>query len=79
MQKEMNKLFDTTTEQLDAQTDLSKQRVKASMKQLLAVKKNNSAHVPEPTQTPHKQNVHDEPEESAFNIDDWDVEYDQEK
>lgn len=75
MQKEMNKLFDSTNEQLDAQTDLSKQRLKANMEQLRAIKKN----VPTTTEKQTKQTMPDESEEHILDIDDWDVEYDQEK
>lgn len=79
MQKEMNKLFDTTTEQLDAQTDLSKQRIKTSMEQLRTIKKNAPTDAEKRTRTHHKQTESDESEEHTLNIDDWDVEYDQEK
>lgn len=79
MQKEMNKLFETTNEQLDAQTDLSKQRVKTSMKRLLAVKKGTTIESDEPIKMRTKQAIPDEAEDQTFDIDDWDVEYDQEK
>lgn len=73
MKKEMNKLFDKTEAQLDKQTDISKQLVKASIKQLHSKKKTD-------TITPNMPNVTskkpDEQPEEPFDVDDWNIEYD---
>lgn len=78
MQREMNKLFDSTNEQLEVQTDVSKQLVKSSMRQLLAMKKSSTLK-PDETADGTRKKAPQEPDEQTFNIDDWDVEYDQEK
>ena len=74
MQKDMNKLFDTAQEELDKQTETSKQIIKTSAQQLLKLKQEKQTIQPllehTPTQRPPKD------ESIEVDVDDWEVEYD---
>lgn len=71
MQKDMNKMFEQTQEQLDQETEISKQSVKASAKQLMTLKQQTSiAHV-----ETHKPRRNDPLE--TMDLENWEIEYEQ--
>lgn len=71
MQKDMNKVFDQTNAELDRKRDQSKEVVKQSMKQLLLFKQQAHAQQPEPN-TPQA-------ESEAFDVENWEIEYEDEE
>lgn len=77
MQKEMNKIFDTTQKELDEEVENSKQMVSSSAKQLMKIKKNSTI---DTVVTPDNQ-VSNSPTKDAqskiFDADDWEIEYDE--
>lgn len=75
MQKEMNKIFDTTQKELDQEIENSKQSVSASAKQLMKIKKNSTIDTQvssEPLKAPLS-----EAQSRIFDADDWEIEYDE--
>ncbi len=75
MQKDMNKIFDETSDQLDQQTELSKEDAREAMKKLMVLKGAShpssdqlSSIIPHPKQ--------EDPE--VIDADNWDIEYDEE-
>lgn len=71
MQKDMNKMFEQTQEQLDQETEISKQSVKASAKQLMTLKQ--QAAVPHvETNKPRRNNPLE-----TMDLENWEIEYDQ--
>lgn len=71
MQNEMNKIFESTQQQLDKQTEHSKQAVKASAQKLLNIKMEQKSIV---SQFPKNDT---KPEEAVVDIDSWEIEYEQ--
>lgn len=69
MQKEMNKVFDATQKELDAEVENSKQLVSASAKQLIKIKKGSAIDTVAALQP-------EQPKQSQiFDTDDWEIEY----
>lgn len=76
MQGEMNKIFDSTQQELDQENEKSKEIVQSSYQRLLRLKnkENNEAASQEATvktTTPH--NDHD----SSVDVDNWEIEYEE--
>lgn len=74
MQKDMNKLFDNAQEELDKQTEASKQIIKSSAQQLIKLKQDPQQKQPQLRQTTITKPAPDETIE--VDVDDWEVEYD---
>lgn len=75
MQKEMNKVFENAQQELDKETEVSKQVIKASAQQLIKLKKEKTlsekkAKVAEPIEEEDSQSFDAE-------IDEWKVDYDE--
>lgn len=66
MQQEMNKLFESTNEELDKQTEMSKEAARASAQALLHKRNQGSAAPPT-----HNQS-------QIVDVDNWEIEYDDE-
>ncbi len=76
MQKEMNKIFDTTQKELDKEVENSKQVVSTNAKQLMKIKKNSTIDTTVTTEnqtTPAQQAA----QSKIFDLDDWEIEYDE--
>lgn len=73
MQGEMNKIFDSTQEELDLETEKSKAIVQASSQQLLGLK-NKPTTEKTPVKTTSKTPA---PKESSIAVDNWEIEYEE--
>ena len=67
MQKDMNKLFDQTQKQLEAQSEQSKELMRSSARQLMKLKQQATPN------TDSKEKKDQQP----FDIDNWDIEYEE--
>ena len=68
MQKDMNKLFEDTKQELDSHAETAKSVLETSAKQLLNIKQNiSSANAPKSTYE----------EQPVLDLDNWDIEYEQ--
>lgn len=82
MQKEMNKIFDTSQKELDEQIIQSKNTVSSSARELAKMKKQSnidtevSSGMP-PAPKPTKNNPVQNLQSKIFDIDDWKIEYDE--
>lgn len=84
MQKEMNKVFETTQKELDEQIIQSKESVSHNAKQLLKIKKQSTidtqvatpTHASPATKTTLKKELPEE-QSQIFDVDDWVIEYDE--
>jgi len=72
MQKDMNKLFDQTHEELDKEAELSKKAVQNSAQKLLKIKHEGSQLPP-----PQLEDSTSLPEHMAVENDDWELEFDE--
>lgn len=85
MQKEMNKVFETTQKELDEQITQSKQTVSHNAKQLLKIKKQTTIDTEVAPQTTapatkaslHKPKPFHNEQSQIFDVDDWVIEYDE--
>lgn len=82
MQKEMNKIFETTQKELDDQVMQSKNSVSASARELIKFKKQGTIDTEAtPGITPAMKTSKNAPTESLqskiFDVDDWEIEYDE--
>lgn len=69
MQKEMNKIFDATQQELSKEADISKKAFEDNAKQLLSIRQNSKS----------ISNQHKKSEESqTVDIDNWEIEYEDE-
>jgi len=73
MQSEMNKLFNSTQEELDLESEKSKEAIRASSQQLLRFK---GQHAPEktPEKAPHRSTNKDD---KPIAMDNWEIEYEE--
>jgi len=72
MQSEMNKIFDTTQQELDQENEKSKEIVQSSYQRLLQLKnKDNNPKKTAPTAHPE----HKKHDDGAVDIDNWEIEY----
>jgi MerR family transcriptional regulator/heat shock protein HspR len=70
MQKEMNRAFDQAKEQLHEETEITKQAVRSTAKQLIKLKQQSIT-----DSLPKTKRA--EPEEQIIEIENWDIEYDE--
>lgn len=80
MQKEMNKIFETSQHELDQEIEQSKEVVSTAAKQLMKIKNNSAIEVAVSTQEPIKQastKQNPEAQSKIFEADDWEIEYDE--
>ena len=77
MQKEMNKIFDTTQKELDSEVEHSKQMVSTNAKQLMRIKKNSAIDTVVSTETKPSNTAPAESQSKIFDADDWEIEYDE--
>lgn len=73
MQNEMNKIFDTTQQELEQENEKSKELVQSSYQRLLQLKNKDSK--PTPTNTPTTQSPENETEDETVDVDNWEIEY----
>ena len=78
MQKEMNKIFETTQKDLDFEVENSKQMVSSSAKQLMKIKKNSAIDTTAitPSQSQEIMPI-SETQAKIFATDDWEIEYEE--
>lgn len=83
MQKDMNKIFETTQKELDQEVETTKQMVSTNARQLMKIKKNSTI---DTAITPEKAHESDaaasikpafESQSKIFDVDDWEIEYDE--
>jgi len=74
MQNEMNKIFDTTQQELEQETEKSKEIVQSSYQRLLQLK-NKEEQSTKPSTQSSKQTNTQEKEDPAVDIDNWEIEY----
>lgn len=79
MQKDMNKVFENTQKELDLETENAKTTATESAKRLMKMRKNKEI---EKSSTDHQQQlelvqVQNPQEKQVFDVDDWEVEYDE--
>lgn len=77
MQREMNKLFDTTQKELDKEVDIPKKAVKKSAERLLAIRREHGNEIPGELKQIEGSLVEDD-ETNEENSDVWAVEYEDE-
>jgi MerR family transcriptional regulator/heat shock protein HspR len=76
MQNEMNKMFDTTQEELDQQNDKSKEMVQSSYQRLLRLK--NKTEQPASPAAPTDKNGKTQTEnDDTVDMDNWEIEYEE--
>lgn len=73
MQNEMNKIFDTTQQELEQENEKSKEIVQSSYQRLLQLK--NKDNKDRSSTTPTHQADNDEKEDTAVDMDNWEIEY----
>lgn len=76
MQKDMNRVFDQTQAELDKESEQSKSAVKASMRQLMILKKEQHKAALPDTLAKKSQKPAESPTEQQIEIDNWDIDYD---
>ncbi len=74
MQNEMNKIFDTTQQELEQETEKSKEIAQSSYQRLLQLKNKEEKPTKPTTQSSKKTNIQ-EKEDPAVDIDNWEIEY----
>jgi len=77
MQKEMNKIFDTTQKELDDEVENAKHVVTTSAKQLMKIKKNTPSEAKSAEQPADHFKPAQESQSKIFDVDDWEIEYDE--
>ncbi len=78
MQNDMNKMFDSTQQELDQENEKSKEIVHSSYQRLLRMKQNNNQQETSTSdEHPHKQNDPNKPNnhESSTEVDNWEIDY----
>src|SRR5579872_1078245 len=75
MQSDMNKIFDTTQQELEQENEKSKEIVQSSYQRLLQLKNKNKSTVPDvPTQPQSHDTASDE---ETVEVDNWEIEYEE--
>lgn len=77
MQKEMNKIFDTTQKELDNEVEQSKQMVSTNARQLMKIKKNSAIDTVVSTDNKPSNTAPADSQSKIFDADDWEIEYDE--
>lgn len=73
MQNEMNKIFDTTQQELDQENEKSKEMVQSSYQRLLQLKnKESKTTTPD---VPVKKEAHPTRSDDTVDVDNWEIEY----
>ena len=76
MQNEMNKIFDTTQQELEQENEKSKEIVQSSYQRLLELK-NKDKQTPTSDVSPKKQNNHTKSTSETVDVDNWEIEYEE--
>lgn len=76
MQNEMNKIFDTTQQELEQENEKSKELVQASYQRLLQMK-NKDGKATQPKAPDHHSDADedDEKKDTTVDVDNWEIEY----
>lgn len=73
MQNEMNKIFDSTQQELDQENEKSKDIVQNSYQRLLRLK--NKSNAPATPDTPVKKDADSDSQDGTVDVDNWEIEY----
>jgi MerR family transcriptional regulator, heat shock protein HspR len=75
MQNEMNKIFDSTQQELDQENEKSKEMVQSSYQRLLQLKNKDEKPVAPKTPTTTKNNKPEQ--DGSVDVDNWEIEYEE--
>jgi len=75
MQNEMNKIFDSTQQELDQENEKSKEIVQSSYQRLLRLK--NKDEKPESPKTPTTGQNNKDTQDGSVDVDNWEIEYEE--
>jgi MerR family transcriptional regulator/heat shock protein HspR len=79
MQNEMNKIFDTTQQELEQENEKSKEMVQSSYQRLLQLKNKDHKTTPTPPAPAHhpidEDNDDDSDKDETVDVDNWEIEY----
>ncbi len=73
MQNEMNKIFDSTQQELDQENEKSKDIVQSSYQRLLRLK--NKSNAPATPDAPVKKDADNDSQDGTVDVDNWEIEY----
>ena len=76
MQNEMNKIFDSTQQELDQENEKSKEIVQSSYQRLLQLK-NKDGRPASPKPAANEQHNNERTQDSTVDVDNWDIEYEE--
>jgi len=76
MQNEMNKIFDSTQQELEQENEKSKEIVQSSYQRLLQLK-NKGKETPTPDVSSKKQNNNTKSTAETVDVDNWEIEYEE--
>ena len=76
MQNEMNKIFDSTQQELEQENEKSKEIVQSSYQRLLQLK-NKDKQTPTPDVSSKKQNNNTKSTSETVDVDNWEIEYEE--
>ncbi|HLW73056.1 MAG TPA: MerR family transcriptional regulator [Candidatus Babeliales bacterium] len=76
MQNEMNKIFDSTQQELEQENEKSKEIVQSSYQRLLQLKNKNEKTAPE-SRTGNEQKNDTRTQDSTTEVDNWEIEYEE--
>ena len=77
MQNEMNKIFDSTQQELDQENEKSKDIVQSSYQRLLQLKNKDKKATPQPDASNPDDDNDDDTNQDSADIDNWEVEYEE--
>jgi MerR family transcriptional regulator, heat shock protein HspR len=77
MQRDMNKIFESSQKELETEVEHSKQMVSNSAKQLMKIKKSTNIDTAAPMESYDAFKPAQESQSQIFNVDDWEIEYDE--
>jgi MerR family transcriptional regulator, heat shock protein HspR len=75
MQNEMNKIFDTTQQELEQETEKSKDAVQTSYQRLLQLKNKGGKAAPASPQSQQPLSDEDDEKDATVDVDNWEIEY----
>lgn len=77
MQNEMNKIFDTTQQELEQENEKSKEMVQTSYQRLLQLKNKDGKNTPASAQThqAHPSHSNADEKDATVDVDNWEIEY----
>jgi len=76
MQNDMNKMFDSTQQELDQENEKSKEIVQSSYQRLLQLKNKNNP--PTTSETPTNESKERDKRDSSVDVGNWEIEYEDE-